>query len=703
MKALILVLVFFFTAKPSWSDGIDVCECEGVESLSVSVRAILENLYSQQGEVPPIDLDEFNISLALQLSADTVQGCIGYLGRELDQERAIEQGISLPDFPAVRAIGADGELLQTRLTQYREAHLNGRIVVIRGEVDGEPRLFVLRRDSDGEMTVETFIPAIPPISPNFGVAMEAGPAPYSEQDVALPEPRVNWTVLGTETGLTVTAEATPDAGVDQLTITGRIQEQGETYEFGIDADARVNDRFEVGAGVTDRRAADGTSLGLDREVRLSYGDLEGDGAVTRARISDGAFTDPNYSLSFGNAGADGQQIRAIQGSLAVRRPEILQLPGQLNGETAPVASSGKGGAPVPTGEEGEEGLPDGTGSFYYGEVEGGLNGEVERLSFGLGENEGDNSRYLWLGRDFAGDGMSLAFGAGNEDRRFTFDIDESLYRGTTGSLLYVTTDGEPDGPERTLTFGYNYDERPRTGDPLHTLTFDAVTVDREEGVYANGDGRALEIAWQRSLTINSDRDVALTFGRATLETQTREVSGPDGTREEEVASRGTFYAGTIRVEDDGQTYGIDALISTHEETLLSEHERGILVSFTEGANGRAIFAEAFLFDSDGVAGTPCNEVRAEVRVQENLAPPERFHIPERYRPQEGRSISCYGSFNVINGQRSGTLGIEDVEIRPGGIRLHRSLEYYYSEHAEPHLRFELGGEIHFSGGQVIRH
>ncbi|MCF8060669.1 MAG: hypothetical protein K9K67_15305 [Bacteriovoracaceae bacterium] len=696
MKFLIplFILLSFQTIFAEDGNGIDVCDCPELENLSGDVSDILEQAYANQGEVPPFSFDQFNLTLAIQLDADTAQTCIDQLTENLG---------------SVETVSEDIPVLPNQLQLFRQASLEGRIMVYRAQVEGENRIFVLRRNEEGDVTVESFVdPTIVAETP-LEVVPPADPSIRVEtRDNGLSFGRVLPTdgghLVETRLGFTCQGRPRPDGTCEANSV---VFNGGATLTFGLDGPVDPNTpatgrEIELSADVEDSLALDGSRLNREVTAGAIYRDRDQE---LRFNITDDDYSDPRYSFQFGNAGADGQEITAVRNNLGVLRPELFRL--SADG-TSPAGSSSSGGKGAPVPVEGDLSVtPSGDDSLYHFSITGEPGERPETLGFGLAEREGAESRYLLGSADFRSETYELAFGAGDADSRFNFEVDRSLYGGVDTSFLFQSERPleEGDGTRR-LTFGHAYDGQPNA-EGVHTLSADVVDQRVAEGeAYANGDARRVNETTQRGFEYSSDNRVVLTYGRAVTETQIREgvpLRGPNGeqagTQDIEIGSSSFRQLISLSMGEDSE-YGLDALIESERRTGLHSAGYSLGISVADGERGRSGSAFVEITDSRGVLRSPCTEVSAEVTVSEGYSP-GRGSVP---RPNGAGTdgLACRFRYTNLNGQATQEFLVSRDQRLSDGSFLTQEYGFLRDHTGETRPFLGISGGIQLCGGRPCR-
>lgn len=627
LRLLAPTVVLLITAT-TFADVIDsptdVCDCPEIEGLSLDIRAILEEAYANQGEIPPFSFDEFNLLLAIQMSAESTQPCqesiLANIDNFLPEEEPMPQHIFLDELGRTIPNGF--------IMNYREASLQGRLVVFRGEVNGEPRTFVLRRNDDGEVTVSSHRPNLNIESLNFEPIQE------------MPSPTMDGLVVENSGSLTLDPRNGQEGTQGRYNLTRTLETtNGNTLQFrgtlegneldgrsgivtfgagttlsydvdgynetgsgpnGVDLELRANisERYEMGSGdLIDRDLSYGATLFGSEDTALSLD------------INERTYTDPTYNLQFGNAGREGQDIIAVRNAYSIS--------GTSAGNGGPSSSEGKGGTEeeVPDEIEQDRG-PLNQDLFHLGV--GGLVGEEPReYSFMFAQTDEERGLYFTAYRNISSDALSLTGGGGTQDRRLNFSFDENP-DSTTGSLAYQWQDSDPDR-QVTQIISADFRQNPRDGE-VTNLGYQREVVESETLEF-EGDITASErITTTSGGQIGSNGTLTLTYDRSL----TRDLSMPIPMRDEDdrpiegstvpyqFGSYEREMSGSFELMEDGD-YTISGAFSEQigylpdrnsgEMRNIRGYSIGLTVAEQDGESQTS--AELTLLNSDGVAGTPC--------------------------------------------------------------------------------------------------
>ena len=629
--------------KKSWAtigeQPLDICNCPEIEELSLSVRGILEEAYANQGELPPFSFDEFTVTLALQLQAETSSSCLETISEDPLAFSAAGGGASNP-FPEHSILDAQGNPIPgLGMLNYREATLSGRYAVFHAEVNGDPQVFVLRRNEDGQVTVSSHVPRL-----NVE-ALDFGPEPgrvnvFRPNDLVISgsqqiveNPTTGEEFLSGERRIQRTFD-----GRHNLQFSGELagNEAADTLSFGagtvlsFDIDGRNDtgataDEFEdpnnpgpvAGTELELRAEVSGTLSATTGDLlqrELSYGaTLFGDdNRALRFDVDETLYTDPRYQLQYGNAGDEGELIDGVISLGSIQRPSI-------NGAGVSLSGGGSGGKGEDTAAAAsvEGGLapqaPDDGNLFHLG-VTGEFDENPSAFEFSLAQTDGEDFRYLSFDRDIDRDSFSLLAGAGDEDSRFNFQLDESVYGGRDASALYQWGADLPEEREgsREYTLGVSHDGNPY-GDDVTELSFDVAQSETETGAYINGDQRMITDRRVFNGEVATDGSALLSFESVTREGQVREIvqrnpdGSPGGMSSEEVAHYERAFGTSLELLE-GSGYTVAGHFSETYGSALGTEGYQIGLSHTEVRDGTVTSAELSLVDSEGVAGSPCESL-----------------------------------------------------------------------------------------------
>lgn len=658
---------------------LDVCDCPEIEQLSSDMREILEEAYANQGEIPPFSFDQFTVSLAIQVQAETPSGCLESI-LESPENLLAQLPTEIPSenpMPRHLVLDARGRVVtDATLMSYREAALEGRYVVIRAEINGELQTFLLQRNEDGEVTVTNYRPS--PVVMGFEID------PTRDYDHPLINPLTPRQELP-ETSVTIQTQTPATTWLDPRTgeefVQARYQFErrstGPRHELtytGFLEGNEPQDVLTVGAGATLSYDIDGTYLneegelsrtgeamsGHDLELRvsaqerrfmstgelferdLSYGaTLFGDdNRALSFDIDHGLYGDPTYDLEYGNAGRHGQDIEAVIGGLTIARPQAgtsgaPMAPMVTGGQPGP--SAGKGGGPAPLAPG--PGLEFGAGPAERGPLNqdlfhlgvGGTIGESPtELSFSHATTEGTSTRYLAVARSLDEDRTSLRLGAGDEDSRLNFNLEDNPHM-TSASLLRQWQGETPtdEDTEVTHTLGLSYQER-AFQQGVSTLSYDRETLETDT-LQLEGDVTLRE-SERRVLSAQATTEGTLTLSFDS--SLTRDYSMPiplrdeddrpiEGTRPYQFGTYERSYGGALEILEDG--YSVSGAFS-EEFGSLPNPETGemartlgysIDLSLAEENDQVRTVAELTLMDSEGFLGSPCETVSLGHYTNEN--------------------------------------------------------------------------------------
>ena len=384
-----ILLAFFVIAgviPKSWAtigeQPLDVCNCPEIEELSLSVRGILEEAYANQGELPPFSFDEFTVTLALQLQAETSSSCLETIaGDPRSFAAAGARGENL--FPEHSILDAQGNPVPgVGLLNYREATLSGRYAVFHAMVNGEPQVFVLRRNEDGQVTVTSHIPRLEVEALDFGPepgrvdvfrpndliisgSQEIIENPATGEELVRGERRIQRTFDGRH-NLQFSGTLAGDEAADTLSLGA-----GTLLSFDIDGRNDTGATADEIANPNNPGPVAGTDLELRAQVsgtlsattgellqrEISYGaTLYGDDdRAFRFDVDETLYSDPRYQLQYGNAGEGGEVINGVIASGMIQRPSINGAGVSPSGGSSG-SSKGEDAAAVGA-EDGPEDLP----------------------------------------------------------------------------------------------------------------------------------------------------------------------------------------------------------------------------------------------------------------------------------------------------------------------------------------------------------
>jgi hypothetical protein len=691
LKAIFIFLISLSSLSAQVESGLDVCDCPEIESLSREVASILEQTYEDQEEVPPFSFDQFNLTLAIQLDSTTPTNCLDQFTEALSPQEE-----EAPDL----------SMLPDQLQFYRQAGLEGRIMVYHAEVDGVDRVFILRRNEDGEVTVESFDAPqvaienpeeiVPPVDPTYRIERRDNGLTYGR---VLPTDGGN--LVETRLGFTCQGRQNIDGTCDASSVAFN---GGATLTFGLDGPVDPNAppsgrELEFSADVTETYSVDGTRLNRQLATGVTYTD---DDRAYSLNITDDEHTVSRYDFQGGNAGLNGHNITGVRGELAIQRPELFHLTPD-GSSSGPPSGGGKGEPPVPS--DGElNGPQPGVVSLYHFGLTGEFDGGPERLTFGLAERDGEESNYLLGSADFRSEHYELNLGAGDSESRFNFELDQSLYGGLDSTFL-TQREIELEEGTRTLTFSHEYDgqlEEPG----IHTLSADRVDQRTTEGEYTNGDTRRIIVADQRGIELSSEGRVVLSFGQAVTETQIREgvpVRGPGGeqagTQDIDVAFSSYTHLISASAGPDSQ-FGIDALIASEQGTGFDSQGYTIGVSLSEEESGRSASTYAVLTNSRGVFGSPCSELSAEATISEGFT--RGRELPQAPRGAGPDGLACRYRYTNTDGQVSQEFLISRHQQFPGGGYLTQEYGFLSRPNGNTEGVLNIRGEILLCGGFPCR-
>ena len=675
LKAIFIFLISLSSLSAQVESGLDVCDCPEIESLSREVASILEQTYEDQEEVPPFSFDQFNLTLAIQLDSTTPRNCLDQFTEALSpQEEEAPDLSGLPD----------------QLQFYRQAGLEGRIMVYHAEVDGVDRVFILRRNEDGEVTVESFDApqvalespeeVVPPVDPTYRIERRDNGLTYGR---VLPTDGGN--LVETRLGFTCHGRQNIDGTCDASSVAFN---GGATLTYGLDGPVDPNAppsgrELQFSADVTETFSVDGTRLNRQLETGVAYTD---DDQAYRFNITDDEHTVPRYDFQLGNAGLNGHNITGVRGDLAIQRPELFRL--TADGSSQAPAGGGKGEPPVPS-QEGLNGPQPGVVSLHHFGLAGEFDGGPERLTFGLAERDGEESSYLLGSADFRSEHYELNLGAGDSESRFNFELDQSLYGGLDSTFL-IQRERELEEGTRTLTFSHEYDGQPEAPG-IHTLSADIVDQRTTEGEYTNGDTRRVIVADQRGIELSSEGSVVLTFGQAVTETQIRE--------DRDVAFSSYTHLISASAGPDSE-FGIDALIASEQGSILDSQGYTIGVSLSEEESGRSASTYAVLTNSRGVFGSPCSELSAEATISEGFT--RGRELPQAPRGAGPDGLACRFRYTDRDGRISQELLISRNQQFDGGGYLTEEYGFLRRPNGDTAGVLSIRGEIQLCGGSPCR-
>ncbi|MCR9203416.1 MAG: hypothetical protein NXH75_02490, partial [Halobacteriovoraceae bacterium] len=652
---------------------LNVCDCPEIESLALDMREVLEEAYSNEGQIPPFSFDEFNITLAIQLESAPARPCLESILENPASFYADEgEEDSSPEnpFPPHIVLDANGQQVpNATFMYYREAALSGRYVVIHAEVNGEARVFLLQRNEQGETSVTSYRPTptieglvIDP-STDFGLALN-GPSPTAIPQEDSPPPTEGLLVQ-------TNAAVSEDPFTGQELVQGRYGvertftgPQRELSFSGMLEGNEIQDTLTVSVGTTLSFDTDGqrlddegnlittgeTGSGQDVELRasalerysmttgdlldreLSYGvTLFGEeNRALRFDIDEGLYRDPVYDLEYGNAGADGEAIQGVVQSLAISRPSLA-----FNGGQTPQASSGsKGGGP-------EDATPASSGTQERGPINEhlfhlGVTGEVgeDPASFDLAfaQTGSEETSYLTYQGNLEADTTSFALGQGNEDARFNLSLNNTPHR-TIGSLMYQwDNDGETEEEADVIhTLGLGHEASERRGD-VTTLSYDREAI--SSGETPLEDGGTLTTVERTVLGAEADTEGAITLSYGTSLRQGQVVQVPlrdaegnltGNTSPQELATDEREFETSLTILEDGYSVtgsfseSIGSIIVDGDPTNFTGYSMGL--AHSEQGGREQTTAELTLSDSEGVLGTPCENVSLGTSRNAGLANP----------------------------------------------------------------------------------
>lgn len=700
-----------------------VCDCPELEGLSTDVQGILERIYSDQGQIPPLGFDEFNVTLALQVNAAGMnQNCLERMGVALNQEQANEMGIGLPTTDELNIRDEAGNSLDVRLSYIREASLNGRITVFYGQLNNVDYVFVLRRNLDGEIDIESFPlnenveeattdpaaelnqlagpnpgpPGPPPPPPSGGKGgsppggalpggspglLPGAPAPLDGDEVITrANPRPDG--VGVETYI-------PFEGDASLRLSGDISEtryldedleeiEESDYRFQLNGELAFGENG-IRAEIVEDRNADGTVISRTTGVGLRFGE-HGDGeVVTDLMLTRQGQETPGFEFGITDAGPGGQAIDMIQGSLMVQRPTGPSL---FQGMFTDPNLGFMPAETTPQGEEENYFALEGTGT-----VRDGL--RTVELSFGDIDHEG--SQYSILSYDLQREATSFYAGAGDEDSRFNFQLFQSQDEGVSIGFNHdslTELEAEENGDVRRQVLSFQLDRYPGS-EPVAGFSYDRIVAGQETGEpFANGDQRIISDATMVSLDYSTDES-----GRVQVAVMGSEQRiSPEAQGDPEISQQ-SYYA-HIGAGFEGEEYGIDAYLQRTHGSFLGEQGVGVGFVASRGPDGERVTFSGTFTNTTGT--TVCNETTISATYRQGFT---------AYQPGEtplsggapGDFISCNVGYANIDGENSMNFSIDAVrQGRDGFIR--GGVEAILRESDDPTVRINIGGEIRFKQG-----
>lgn len=709
--SLLLTFVCFFilSGNSFANDEVPVCDCPGLESLSGQMQEILNFVVSADPALASdhellTSIDELTLVSDITFSNEADTSICSSTSRLIDREPIDPESLNelISAHPSVLFNGrislGDFDPSFLRLTSE-----NQRMLMLRGEVAGEIRYFVLHIDEEGIARVNVY-ESIDEILPRRVI-----PA----IDFRLSDPSI------AELSALTPAEVTPLPRAAELSFSS--SETGFNFGVAGETDEQLEynwtNRFSVMStpsateeGVRDvQRLSFGSTIDLAVEPseNLDYtlrarGSFDsgynqyGDGGLEQGQIGLGVtvpnesreFTgdltfdlnrDPNLRLSYSNFGSNQVPLNQAREALRITPPQ-LSFGGRIAEQSAGApaaagASGGKGGGSTPQPETAaeQEGEPDDV--LFSLEASGTPEG-VERLQFSVVDLRGERPRSLDAVVDVPAEQLNLT-GAISlpEDQRLSFAGRFSDERGNDVLLLYqrVTTETNPDGSivERRLTpqlFWSDQDFNPsRVG-------LDYVQINRE--------GADRQVATHLGVTYYGDERLELRAGREITEGSLTGAPGP---------VRRQSFIGTASI--DGDDYEVFVVARDYYQDRFGEGEGlGIEAYMSEHGGDRAaqMSVEGIIVRDGGERSYSCS---LGVRFEEGPSSRRPAAVPAMHRGAE-ESVDCELLLTrSASGELSHSIGLTYARRMQNGGELYGRMVLDTSPEARDRVQFHLGTQV----------
>ncbi len=682
---------------------LDTCDCPEIEALSTDVRAILEEAYRNQGEVPPFSFDEFTVTLAIQLMSEAQEDCLGVLSgsgarAQLEEWDALAQAL-----PQAQLFDNNGVALPgSHVSLFREATTEGRTMIYHATINGERRAFILRRDENAQVTVEMLYlqtpleeldlngedPNAPFTPPPFDPLLQVQTGPQGIQ-----MERGVVTDDGHLLRFRAVAHEMPGYHPSQDSYQFSA---GTTLTYGLDGPASIPQgpgmpsnptgrELELEANVGQHRHADGTLLNETYDASFTYRDPDRElsfGVTGDERQGD------RYNLSFGNAGPGGQGIQQVVQQGTVTRPDLFrldedelsfgELPTGVFGQENPFASP-VAGLPECSEENTEEiegvDCEETSPWSYHLEASGSMGSELDRYSFGVAHETEERTSFLVGDADLTMERYNLRGGTATDDTRLSFNLDQNPYAGLDGSVFLERDHETEEGDQQNLTFGLTRDEDFR-GDVVHGASFDFTERSAVEETDL-GNGFTLSTEERRQYGIEATEDGEVTLGASTFYGETYHLD-VQGRGPAEVASYSNQTLATVTFNREGD-YSALAMLGEAEMDPFGVRSWEIGLMHTEEGDGRATQGRLRITDSEGVFETPCQVVDLE----------------DLYVQEGGQTFRCRLRISDEEGRRRVEMGFNAQRQLGDRGQLNREVLFVINPDGTTATRARLGAEIQF--------